>query len=56
MPFLSLLCMATVRRGGSFFVGAAPPEVADALYNVFVQRQKKRNIPVQKGVPGAYEC
>lgn len=32
------------------FVEAAPPEVADALYNVFVTKAKERNIPVQTGV------
>lgn len=32
------------------FVEAAPPEVADALYIVFVTKAKERNIPVQTGV------
>jgi len=32
------------------FTGAAPPEEADRLYQVFVQRLKERGLPVATGV------
>jgi len=45
---------ADLRRGNRpSFIGAAPPELGEALYEAFIARLREEGVPVETGVFGA---